>query len=133
MQDALLGRLKANHEPARPRDHIVVPVYPIIPLPTDLRIRGMGIEKIKEEVAEYFRLRHTILYGSCKRNALQRQIAMYLCIELTGKSSAVIGRSFKRDHSSVLHAHKKIKQMLADSHIEVSGAVQALVQKLCGE
>lgn len=42
-----------------------------------------------------------------------RQSAMYLCRELTSLSLPKIGEAFGgRDHSTVLHAHKKIAQML---------------------
>ena len=42
-----------------------------------------------------------------------RQIAMYLCRELTGKSFPQIGRSFgKRDHTTILYAHRKVTENL---------------------
>lgn len=47
-----------------------------------------------------------------KTVALPRQIAMYLCKELTKSSLPEIGDRFgKRDHTTVLHAVKKITEL----------------------
>jgi chromosomal replication initiator protein len=45
--------------------------------------------------------------------ALARQIAMYLARELTDVSLPEIGRGFGRDHSTVVHAHKRIAADIA--------------------
>ena len=48
---------------------------------------------------------------------LARQIAMYLCRELTEMSLPMIGREFGgRDHSTVLHAVGKIRKLMAEKH-----------------
>jgi hypothetical protein len=39
---------------------------------------------------------------------------MYLCRELTDDSFPVIGESFGRDHSTVIHAHNLITHRVAD-------------------
>ena len=44
-----------------------------------------------------------------------RQIAMYLCRELTDLSLPKIGQQFGgRDHTTVMHADRKIRQLLAE-------------------
>lgn len=43
---------------------------------------------------------------------LARQIAMYLCRELTDDSLVQIGGAFRRDHSTVIHAVDKINSLL---------------------
>jgi chromosomal replication initiator protein len=43
---------------------------------------------------------------------LCRQIAMYLCRELTDLSLPKIGEHFKRDHTTVLHSVEKVKRIL---------------------
>jgi hypothetical protein len=43
-----------------------------------------------------------------RRYARPRQIAMKLSYELTGRSLMQIGRNFGRDHTTVLHARRKI-------------------------
>jgi chromosomal replication initiator protein len=48
---------------------------------------------------------------------LARQIAMYLCRELTNMSLPQIGSEFGgRDHTTVLHADKKIRTLMAEKH-----------------
>jgi chromosomal replication initiator protein len=43
---------------------------------------------------------------------LCRQIAMYLCRELTDLSLPKIGEHFQRDHTTVLHSVEKVKRIL---------------------
>lgn len=45
--------------------------------------------------------------------ARPRQIAMYLACELTPRSLPEIGRSFSRDHTTVIHAHRTIANLAA--------------------
>ncbi|WP_375001290.1 chromosomal replication initiator protein DnaA [Aeromicrobium sp. CTD01-1L150] len=48
---------------------------------------------------------------------LARQIAMYLCRELTDMSLPQIGREFGgRDHTTVMHADRKIRKLMAEKH-----------------
>ena len=57
--------------------------------------------------------------------AYPRQIAMYLCHELTDVSWPTIGGFFNRDHSTVIHAHKKIQSLTSED-----AATDALVKSL---
>jgi chromosomal replication initiator protein len=44
-----------------------------------------------------------------------RQVAMYLCRELTDMSLPRIGQAFGgRDHTTVMHANKKIRKQMAE-------------------
>ena len=44
-----------------------------------------------------------------------RQIAMYLCRELTDMSLPKIGQQFGgRDHTTVMHAERKIRELMAE-------------------
>ena len=48
---------------------------------------------------------------------LARQIAMYLCRELTEMSLPKIGQDFGgRDHTTVMHAERKIRKLMAEKH-----------------
>ncbi|MEH3034183.1 MAG: chromosomal replication initiator protein DnaA [Aeromicrobium erythreum] len=48
---------------------------------------------------------------------LARQIAMYLCRELTDLSLPKIGQEFGgRDHTTVMHAERKIRKLMAEKH-----------------
>lgn len=70
---------------------------------------------IMAQTASYFGFSVDQLASSERSRPLveARQSAMYLCRELTSLSLPKIGEAFGgRDHSTVLHAHKKIAQML---------------------
>lgn len=72
---------------------------------------------IVNHTADYFNLGVDDLYGSSRAQqiALARQIAMYLCRELTPLSLPKIGQLFGgRDHTTVMYAHKKISQLIAE-------------------
>jgi chromosomal replication initiator protein len=58
-----------------------------------------------------------------------RQLAMYLCRELTPLSLPAIGQRFGgRDHSTVLHAHRQIRTKIFSDQV-----TRQLVEKLTGE
>jgi chromosomal replication initiator protein len=58
-----------------------------------------------------------------------RQVAMYLCRELTDASLVQIGATFNRDHSTVLHSIDKVKHLLASDR-SVFDKVNDLSQRL---
>ena len=71
----------------------------------------LTVERIQGAVAEYFKISLADMYSKTrvKKIAVPRQVAMYLCKELTQSSLAEIGERFgKRDHTTVLHGVKKI-------------------------
>ncbi|MBQ9658268.1 MAG: chromosomal replication initiator protein DnaA [Clostridia bacterium] len=68
---------------------------------------------IKEKVAKYFNINKDDLASDKRSNDITypRQIAMYLCREIANLSFPKIGEEFgKRDHSTVMHAYKKIEK-----------------------
>lgn len=72
---------------------------------------------IINRTAEYFDLSIDDLYGPSRAQqiALARQIAMYLCRELTPLSLPKIGQLFGgRDHTTVMYAYKKIAKLIAE-------------------
>jgi chromosomal replication initiator protein len=72
---------------------------------------------IMAQTAAYFGLDIEQLCGSSRSRVLvtARQIAMYLCRELTDLSLPKIGQQFGgRDHTTVLHADKKIRSLMAE-------------------
>ncbi len=78
--------------------------------------RAISIDQIQRRVAEHYDVRLADM--TSKRRpaniAFPRQIAMYLARELTKSSLAEIGESFGgRDHGTVLHAHRLVKQKIA--------------------
>jgi chromosomal replication initiator protein len=99
---------------------------------TDDEPAALDAGDILEQVAEYFHLETgDLLSRSRKRSVAQaRQIAMYLCRELTEESYAHIGSRFGgRDHSTVIHAYRKINNALG-SDAGLQNDVSSLKSKL---
>jgi chromosomal replication initiator protein len=72
---------------------------------------------IMAATASYFSLTLDDLCGTSRSRLLvnARQIAMYLCRELTELSLPKIGQTFGgRDHTTVMHADRKIRQLMAE-------------------
>jgi chromosomal replication initiator protein len=72
---------------------------------------------IMAQTAAYFGQSMEELCGTSRSRVLvnARQIAMYLCRELTDLSLPKIGQQFGgRDHTTVMHADKKIRQLMAE-------------------
>jgi len=75
------------------------------------------IATIMAQTADYFGLSVDDLCGSSRSRVLviARQIAMYLCRELTDLSLPKIGQQFGgRDHTTVMHADRKIRSLMAE-------------------
>ncbi|HEY6739654.1 MAG TPA: chromosomal replication initiator protein DnaA [Actinopolymorphaceae bacterium] len=73
--------------------------------------------QIMAQTAAYFGLSIDDLCGVSRSRVLvtARQIAMYLCRELTDLSLPKIGQQFGgRDHTTVMHADRKIRQLMAE-------------------
>ena len=92
----------------------------------------LTVERIQGAVAEYFQISLAEMYSKTrvKKIAVPRQIAMYLCKELTKSSLAEIGDRFgKRDHTTVLHGIKKITDARAKDK-ELNYQIHVLEQML---
>jgi chromosomal replication initiator protein len=78
--------------------------------------RRLSIDDIQRKVAEYYNLRMSDMLSARRSRvvARPRQIAMYLSKQLTPRSLPEIGRRFGgRDHTTVMHAVKKIEELRA--------------------
>lgn len=67
--------------------------------------------------ATFYQLSVDDLYGSSRSQtiALSRQVAMYLCREMTSLSLPKIGQLFgNRDHTTVMYANKKISELMKE-------------------
>lgn len=84
--------------------------------------RPPGCREILGEVARGLNLRVEDILGGKRRPdlVLARQLAMYLCRQKLGLSYPELGRAFGgRDHSTVIHAIKKIKKlMISDKDVQ---------------
>ena len=96
------------------------------------RPRIISINDIQQKVGEFYNLKLEDFKARkrTKAVAFPRQIAMYLSRELTDHSLPKIGEAFGgRDHTTVIHAHEKISQMLVTDQ-ELYKIVQNLIEKI---
>ena len=75
----------------------------------------ISVEQILKSVATVFQVRVSDLRGSnrTKDIALPRQVAMYLAKEMINESLIMLGASFGKTHSTILHACKNIEKKVA--------------------
>ena len=77
----------------------------------------ISVTTIQRETADYYSLTIDDLCGASRSRQLvtARQIAMYLCRELTEMSLPKIGQAFGgRDHTTVMHADRKIRELMRE-------------------
>jgi chromosomal replication initiator protein len=94
--------------------------------------RQVSIENIQKTVADYYKLKVGDMFSKKRtRNlARPRQIAMALAKELTTLSLPEIGESFGgRDHTTVLHACRKVQELREQDH-DISREYLVLLQTL---
>ena len=75
----------------------------------------MTPDKIMDKVSTFFSVTKEELIGKSRVKSLvvPRQIAMYLCSELTDMNAGMIGRTFgNKDRTTVLHSVNKVKEDL---------------------
>lgn len=76
--------------------------------------RKVSVEEIQRRVAEHYNIRLSDMIGPRRVRTLARprQIAMYLCKQMTSRSLPEIGRRFGgRDHTTVMHGVKRIEEL----------------------
>ncbi len=74
------------------------------------------IDEIQKKVAEHFNISVREMQSSRRARtvARPRQIAMYLAKQLTSRSLPEIGRKFDRDHTTVMHAVRKVEELIME-------------------
>lgn len=94
--------------------------------------RQVTVEEIQKKVADYYQIRLLDLRSAKRARQFShpRQIAMYLCKQLTKHSFPEIGKQFgDRDHTTVMHAVRKIdERQIVDP--ELAGEVRSLATML---
>ena len=76
--------------------------------------RKVSIDEIQRTVSRHYNIRLSDMIGPRRLRDLARprQIAMYLCKQMTSRSLPDIGREFGgRDHTTVIHAVRRIEQL----------------------
>lgn len=92
------------------------------------------IDEITKSVCEFYNVNYKELMGKKKTKdiALPRQIAMYLCRELTGNTYPHIGTAFNgRDHTTVMHACTKVMKTM-EKDIRFKESIEKLKIKITG-
>jgi len=80
------------------------------------KTRDITVEMIQKHVAEHFRIKLSELKSDkrVKTLVVPRQIAIYICRELTKASYPEIGEKFGgKDHSTIIHSVKKVEKQMA--------------------
>jgi len=78
--------------------------------------RKISVEEIQRKVSEHYNIRLSDMIGPkrVRTCARPRQVAMYLCKQLTSRSLPEIGRCFGgRDHTTIMYGVRKIEDMRA--------------------
>lgn len=96
--------------------------------------RRVTVDEIQKLTSEHFGLKQADLLSERRTRSVARprQVAMWLCKQHTTRSYPDIGRRFGgRDHTTVLHAVKKIEELLRSDE-QIARDVEALTRKLRG-
>ena len=97
-------------------------------------VRNVGIEGIQKTVSDYYKIKLADLFSKKRTRAIARprQVAMWLCREVTSHSFPEIGDAFGgRDHTTVIHAVKTIDGLKTKDN-ELNHDLHVLVQVLKG-
>jgi len=97
-----------------------------------LQDRLISIDNIQRTVAEYYKIKASDMVSKRRSRSIARprQLAMALAKELTRHSLPEIGEAFGgRDHTTVLHACRKIAE-LRESNIDISEDYKNLLRQL---
>jgi chromosomal replication initiator protein len=96
--------------------------------------RRITVDDIQKAASEHFGLRQADMLSERRTKAVARprQAAMWLAKQLTSRSLPDIGRRFGgRDHTTVLHAVRRIDQLRAEDP-QLERDLEALIRKLRG-
>ncbi len=96
--------------------------------------RRISIDEIQTKVSEHYRIRKAEMTSArrAREVARPRQVAMYLSKQLTPRSLPEIGRRFGgRDHTTVIHAVKRIEQLRSEDN-ELDNDIRLLTRQLEG-
>lgn len=89
------------------------------------------IEAVQRKVCQFYKISIIELLSPRKQSDIvyARQIAMYLSRKLTMKGFPQIGRKFRRDHSTVVHATQRVEQ-LKQTDLRMASDLDALAQEI---
>ena len=96
--------------------------------------RKVTVDMIQKVVAEHYALKQADLISERRPRAVARprQVAMWLAKQITTRSLPDIGRRFGgRDHTTVLHAVRRIEQLKGEDAV-IARDIDVLLRKLRG-
>jgi chromosomal replication initiator protein len=87
---------------------------------------------IQDVVCDSFRISLDELHSKSRRKeiATARKVAMFLCRRYTTQSLVSIGQSFKRSHSSVLHAVNDLSNEMKEQGSKLKRQVEYVIRRL---
>lgn len=97
----------------------------------DEREKNYTFDSIVEEVADYYNVSSKEIKGSGRSAKVSnaRQVAIYLCRELTQQSLPVIGDFFDRKHTTILYAYEKVKADLVLNKM-LAHTIETIINKI---
>lgn len=96
------------------------------------KTKEITVEMIQKCVADHFKLKVPDLKSDKRLKAMviPRQIAIYLCRDLTKYSYPEIGERFGgKDHSTIIHSFKKIDKMISQD-LDIKNTIETLKRNL---
>lgn len=111
-------------------NHLMAEALKMLSVP----VWNQDIKKIQQVVCEEYNISASCLLSQRRlpHYVEARQVAMYLCKQLTDRSFPEIGRRFgDRDHTTILHGIRKIERLLA-TDAALRARVDALAARLGG-
>lgn len=96
------------------------------------KTRDLTIEIIQKHVADHFKIKLSELKSEKRLKVIvvPRQIAIYLCRDLTKASYPEIGEKFGgKDHSTIIHSVKKIDALITQN-LEIKSTIENLKRSL---
>ena len=97
-------------------------------------MRNISTDNIQKTVADYYKIKVAELFSRKRTRAIARprQVAMWLCREVTSHSYPEIGSAFGgRDHTTVIHAVRTIEALRAKDN-DLNHDLHVLLQVLKG-
>ena len=96
-----------------------------------IRDRQLSIDNIQRVVAEYYHIKVSDLLSQRRTRSITRprQLTMALAREFTNHSLPEIGAAFNRDHSTVVHAYRKVEEW-KESNQEIANDYNKLLRIL---
>lgn len=118
--------------PKQPAPPVFTPASARRPLAEVKSLVPGSISEIVDITAAYFNIRRDDILGVSRKRKLvfARSIAMHVASVVRRRSLAEIGRIMCKDHTTVLHDHRRIKTGLANGNMKIAAAVKTISDEL---